>query len=96
MPAVTADPGVSLHGKVVISGSRGIESVVQYQMYLGYENPIDGAYPRCIPPLIQILEGPTPSLGFSFGPFFRSLRQRSKGYQTGPFPYLISGQTVDT
>ena len=74
-----------------LDGSHGIESVLEHQMSLAYENPLDGAFPKCIPPLIQILEGPAPSLGFSFGPFFRSLRQRSKGYRTGPFPYLSAG-----
>ena len=72
------------------TSSHGIVSVLEHQVSLVYENPLDGAFPKCIQPHIKILEGPAPSVVFSFGPFYRSLRQRSKGYRTGPFPYLKS------
>ena len=53
--------------------SGGIESVLQHQMSLVYENSLDGAFPKCILPVIQILEGSALSLGFLWL-FLRSLR----------------------
>ena len=38
-------------------------------MALANKNPLDGASAKCIPPCVQILEGPAPSLGFLFGAF---------------------------
>ena len=52
-----------------ITGSRGIDIVLKHQMALANENPLDGASSKCIPPCVQILEGPAPSLGFLFGAF---------------------------
>ena len=42
---------------------------LKHQLSLTHENPSDGAFTKCISPLIQILEGPAPSLGFLFGTF---------------------------
>ena len=51
--------------------SHGIESVLQHQMSLAYENPLDDAFPKCIPPLIQILEGHACAISWIFiWPFF--------------------------
>ena len=47
-PGLLLMNGLRIAKLVTVTSSHGIESVLQHQKCLAYENPLDGAFPKCV------------------------------------------------